>query len=227
MNLNKIISDIILGFKKGMSTPTLPQNTLNFINKPLIRIFRFIGGISFLTLIGRTTLITYFNTNISSELTFILIIITIFFVIFQLCVTIIRIRHMNKFIKGDDLDIRNSPLNKLASLFSRGLYCLKGSCENIAGLGAVFGSLLVYDQILENAGKERLITPIINRAIDAVTPTDPKVLAFRESLANQSKTIKGLKTDRLLANELSIFLEKDEVVKEVFGEILPDRKSVV
>lgn len=109
MNLNKIISDIILGFKKGMSTPTLPQNTLNFINKPLIRIFRFIGGISFLTLIGRTTLITYFNTNISSELTFILIIITIFFVIFQLCVTIIRIRHMNKIIKGDDLNIRNSP----------------------------------------------------------------------------------------------------------------------
>ena len=51
--MNKsLIQRIRIGLKKGYSTPTLPENLISFQLHPLIRIFRFLGGISFLSILG-------------------------------------------------------------------------------------------------------------------------------------------------------------------------------
>lgn len=49
----KLLQRTLLGVKKGLFTPNLPPEILEFQKKPLIRIFRVVGGLSFLTVLGR------------------------------------------------------------------------------------------------------------------------------------------------------------------------------
>ena len=46
-----IFSRIMIGIKKGWNTPTLPQHLIELNNKPLIRIMRFLGGLSIFMII--------------------------------------------------------------------------------------------------------------------------------------------------------------------------------
>ena len=49
-----IFSRIMVGVKKGWNTPSLPQHLIELNNKPLIRIMRVLGGISFIMILSES-----------------------------------------------------------------------------------------------------------------------------------------------------------------------------
>jgi hypothetical protein len=51
-------------------------------------------------------------------------------------------------IKNKDLDVRNSPLDRLATLASRLIACAKGACDTAAPIGVSIGLMAGIDTIL-------------------------------------------------------------------------------
>lgn len=56
---------------------------------------------------------------------------------------------MIKVLRGKDLEIRNSPLDRVASLAGKAIYCIKDGCENVQAIGISVGLLITMDAILE------------------------------------------------------------------------------
>lgn len=111
MNQNLKINSILLGIQKGYNIPSLPNSITLFYNNILIRIFRFIGGISVLTVLFKKHLI--FPEYLQNILLIIALLqISLFFII-----TLIRIVYgLNKLINHpNEFEVRNSPLNLLAT----------------------------------------------------------------------------------------------------------------
>jgi hypothetical protein len=70
--------------------------------------------------------------------------------------------------KKEIFEVRNSPLNKYASILSKALYCLKFGCT-ATGAGASFiAGGMAYDAVLEEAGRERRFLPFIGKVYKGV-----------------------------------------------------------
>jgi hypothetical protein len=123
----------LIGIKKGWYHPTLPENLFNLQLHPFIRIFRVLGGISILIFLTKA----YEKYNI--YVLYISIILSILFIIYNTYLNYYRIKHIFSSIKKGDLDVRKSYLDKYASLYSKLLFCLKGSCKIAAGCGVALG----------------------------------------------------------------------------------------
>jgi sterol desaturase/sphingolipid hydroxylase (fatty acid hydroxylase superfamily) len=80
---------------------------------PLIRILRVLGGISTLLVLTKKSLI------FPNFFIYILLFITIIFFIYHSFITYHRIIHMYKVLKSDKLDIKNSPIDRLATIATK------------------------------------------------------------------------------------------------------------
>jgi hypothetical protein len=96
-----ILKRIFIGAKLGFLTPTLPDEILKIQSKPIIRIIRFLGGVSFLNLLGNS----YFNHNI--WYIYICMFFALIFTIYHFILTYYRFKHIMKIFKSDKLEIRN------------------------------------------------------------------------------------------------------------------------
>src|SRR4051794_23548319 len=109
-----IFQRLIVGFKKGYNTPTLPENLLNFQNNVFVRYLRITGGLSAVLLItGRLD-----KLNLGKFYSFIVYLcffLTLVYFIYSIYISYYRIKHMYKVFKSDELDVRNSPLDRLAT----------------------------------------------------------------------------------------------------------------
>jgi|SRR5882757_1809827 len=114
------LSRTLKGIKKGLITPTLSPKLLEFQRKPLIRLLRVIGGLSFLTLLGRgyylvdnQSKVGIENTYITLGLFYLSFLFATLFFIYHIYITYHRIKHIKLVLKSGELDIRNSPLDKI------------------------------------------------------------------------------------------------------------------
>ena len=164
INISKRITK---GIQKGWSTPTLPSSIANFNNHPITRIFRIIGGISILITLGRISL----NINdIPNYILYASNFISILFFIYMFAINILRIIHIIKILGTDELDVRNSPLDRLASLTARVLFCAKGLCYVGAGTGSAVGSGLALDAALVNTGNDPVFSPLFVSFLKTILP---------------------------------------------------------
>src|SRR5271154_1808792 len=118
--MKNIIKRLFTGFKKGYQTPTLPNHILQIKSYLIIRMLRFIGGLSFLLLVGKSHL-NYPIYVLYSALFF-----TSIFTIYHFIISYYRIKHIYNILKSNELDIKNSPIDRLATLGARALLCFKG-----------------------------------------------------------------------------------------------------
>jgi len=149
--MKRFYEKTIIGIKRGLFTPNLPPEILEFQNKPLIRIFRVIGGLSFLTILGRG----YTSFKLSPLLLGLFILLYFFavlFFIFHIYISYHRFKHIKYLLKSGALDVRNSPLDKNASLLVRVLACAKGACDTATPIGLGLGLMLGADQTLKEIG---------------------------------------------------------------------------
>lgn len=152
------------GIKKGLLTPNLPEEILAFQKNPIIRIFRVIGGLSTLTLLGRG----YFESH--GFIIYISIFFSLIFFIYSVYISIHRYRHLKKLLKNNDLDVKNSPLDRYASLLARIVACGKGLCETAAPAGTGLGLMLGSDEILKASGRDAFFGPLLGGALNTVIP---------------------------------------------------------
>jgi len=100
----------LIGVKRGLLTPNLPPEILEFQKKPLIRIFRVIGGLSFLFILGHSYISFEFLGPFLAKVPFYLAyFIAILFFIYHVYISYHRIKHVKFLLKSGALDVRNSP----------------------------------------------------------------------------------------------------------------------
>src|SRR5205809_10194 len=118
-NTNKktILQRIIIGLKVGLNAPTLPPKVLNIHNHPLTRIFRVIGGISIITFLSKKYLLFIYPFN------FIVLFFALLHFMYITIISIIKLFYGIKILKSDKLEVKNSPVDKLASVAGKILYC--------------------------------------------------------------------------------------------------------
>jgi hypothetical protein len=75
--------------------------------------------------------------------------------------------------KREKFEVRNSPLNKYASIISQALYCIKVGCA-VTGSGASFiAGGAAYDSILEQSGRNPVFVPFMSRTFNSVFGEGP------------------------------------------------------
>jgi len=165
-SLIKISQRISKGIQKSWSVPTLPAHIINFHNHPITRIFRIIGGLSILITLGRITL----TIDIPNYILYTSNFISILFFIYMLVISILRLIYVFKVLKTDELDVRNSPLDRLASLTARVLFCAKGLCYAGAGTVSAIGSGLALDAALVSTGHDPIFSPVFVSFLKTILP---------------------------------------------------------
>lgn len=112
--MKNVFSRLKVGVRRGHSIPTLPSWALAFYNHILIRIFRVLRGLSFLYLLSKNNAII--SGHMNQTLNLICLNIASLFCLVLIIAKIIRTIHIIKILKGKDLDIKNSPYDRFASL---------------------------------------------------------------------------------------------------------------
>ena len=198
-----IISRIISGVKKGIFTHTLPDHIIQFNNQPIIRIFRVLGGISIILIF--THRLQFLGDGILYFIALMLCtILAILFSIYLIFLTYHRIKNMIKVFKSDELDVKNSPTDRLASLMARIIWCSRGFCETAAPFGVVFGGLAGIDELRKAKGLEPIFLPKLANLMLPNSETDDQIkqMRFNEAvLANNKK-------------ELDFYKEESDVVSK-------------
>ncbi len=170
-----------LALKKAYLTPTLPDNIIKIQSYPIIRILRVLGGISILMIISKS----YLNFHIS--VLFISYFFILIFAIYNFIITFYRFKHMRSVFKSDKLDIKNSPRDRLATLFAKALWCVKGTCEAAQGIGVALTVGYGFDVVLKNTGRDPVFIPAIADFFKKILPvTSPRTLSQELELAGKS-----------------------------------------
>ena len=229
INISKRITK---GIQKGLSVPTLPVSIDNFHNHPITRIFRIIGGLSILITLGRISL----NINdIPNYILYISNFISILFFIYRFIINILRLIHIIKLLTTDELDVRNSPLDRLASLTARVIFCAKGLCYVGAGTGSAVGSGLALDAALVNTGHDPVFSPVFVSFLKTILPEGViKKSDVSMTGSEIKKTIKSLdenQTDQIglsnIAKTIQGLSSLTELEKSELEEILDNEKLII
>ena len=196
-----IVSRFYIGVKKGLFTPTLPNHILQLNNNPMIRIFRVLGGLSILLIL--THRLDYLGKGLLyfSALVFCTV-LAILFSFYLIFLTYHRIKHMIKVLKSDELDVRNSPLDRFATIAARIILCSKGLCETAAPVGVVFGGMAGVDELRKAKGLEPIFLPKLADWIFADTDTNKQMKQMRYDEAFLQRN----------SQELNAYKEEDSIV---------------
>lgn len=191
---------------------------------------RFIGGVSFLTLLSNS----HFNFPF-----FILIIAFFFaliFTIYHFYLMYHRTIHLIKVLKSDKLEVRNSPLDRFAYLSAKALFCFKYGCDNVApGVGLTLGLMISTDEILKGDNRDPIFTPLLGGLLNKILPNkldnsnDPNKL-----IQNSIDLIKGnnsnLKSQESFLEEIKDLKLQGDLTGEEFSEmqklILENKESL-
>ncbi len=162
----KFFNSLKKGFIKGWNIQPLPLKLYNVYNHIFFRIFRVLGGISAVLVLSKNYLLLpfIFQYLVLALGLFQFIQMTIFFVLksFYLIKKLIY--------NPEEFEVRNSPLDKYATLFAKLLSCWKSACT-VGGSGTSFiGTGVLIDSVLDSAGQEKLFEPYFKKAINVFLP---------------------------------------------------------
>jgi hypothetical protein len=224
-NLKNIFKNILIATQKAYSTPTLPDNIIKIQSYPIIRMMRFLGGISFLMILTKTYI------NFHFLFLYILYFFALIFTIYHYIIAFYRFKHIISLLKTDKLDIRNSPLNRLATLGAKALLCLKGTCEAAQPLGITLGLMISTDTLLKEANREPIFTPLLAGALNKIlsVPCQPSTSQMIETeiarLNQNSIEIKDLNKAIEIIDKSNGDLSVQEVSE--FKKILIENRSEI
>ena len=124
-----ILQRIWLGIKLAWNLPSLPTYVEKFHNYPLTRIFRVIGGVSIILFLSSNWI------EKDSYLYWIILILAMLHFSYIFTISLIKLGYIIHLWKNKKLEVRNSPLDHIASLTLKLATCIKGACV-AGGAGA-------------------------------------------------------------------------------------------
>lgn len=212
MKKKNLFQRLFIGIKKGLFTPTLPEYIIVIHNNVFIRIFRVVSGICALLII------THKLESLGDGLLYlfslyICIIINIIYSIYMIFINYHRIKHIYKVLKSDALDIRNSPLDRMARIAARLIMCSKGACELMAPIGLFYGAMCGLDELRTLKGHEPIFKPFI---ADIIIPDTELSSLSKERLKYISQLTQNSLEKRCCEEELEIVekLFKNNIINE-------------
>ena len=124
-----------------------------------MRIFRVIGGLSVITVLLKKHLLLLL------PLQYLILLIAFIHISYFVIINLLKVFYgIYKVWKGD-LNVRNSPLDRFASLGSNLLYCWKVGCYLASSGVSLAGASVVADTILEAGGQEKIFTPLLGKGV--------------------------------------------------------------
>lgn len=210
-----IFTRLATGFKLGLNTPTLPDNIIKVQSYPIIRIIRFLGGVSILFILSKRYL------NFPIIFLYIAMFFTLIFTIYHIIITFYRIKHIIEVLKSDKLDIRNSPLDRLAQLGARALLCFKGTCESAQPVGLSLGLMLGTDEILKAADREPIFAPFLGGILNTVLPEKVKkdsIVLVKNEIAELESNGEEMRATQVLIKKIEELELKGDLSKEEYKE---------
>ena len=194
-NKKSILTRIWSGIKLGWNTPTLPEHILKLQLHPLIRILRVLGGISTVLILTKKSLV------FPSFFLYIFLILSIMFFIYHTYISYYRIIHMYKTLKSDKLDVKNSPIDRIATIAGKALWCIKGSCDQLPHLGLGLSLGAVTDQILENSGRDPVFMPFLGGLLNKVIGGETVDSIYQQRKQAYKELMDLDKADKLLEED--------------------------
>jgi hypothetical protein len=183
-------------FKKAFLTPNLPPHILNLERNLLIRIGRFIGGISLLLLLSSVRGFVDVNGN----LLYLIYFLSLCFFVYHCYISYHRLIFIKSKLKTSELEVRNSPLDRFGTKLLRILYCAKGYCDSAAPLGLGLGLMLGADQVLKDGGREAFFGPLLGGGLNKILPTSD-LEHWRESYLQATKKLNNVAENNKIINE--------------------------
>lgn len=186
-----LFSRLFIGIKKGVMTPTLPDNILKIQSNPLIRILRVLGGLSIIILLGNRKL----DYSLHIYIIYLLLFIGFLFLVYHIIISYYRLKNIFKILTSEDLDIRNSPFDRLATLVAKAVFCAKGACETAQPVALSLGLMLGADEVIKAGGRDPIFAPFLASILIPVeSPTARTVRLLNKSIAelNQNSEDRSL-----------------------------------
>jgi hypothetical protein len=95
----------------------LPDKVLKVHNHPFTRIFRVLGGLSIIAFLSKRYLLLFYPFN------YLVMIIALLHFMYITVISIIKLIYGIRIFKSGKLDVKNSPIDRLASAAGKILYC--------------------------------------------------------------------------------------------------------
>lgn len=216
------------GIKLGWNTPMLPNKVISFNNYPLVRIFRVIGGISVVTVLLKKHLLLWWPFQ------YLVLFIALLHISYFTIINLMKVFYgIYKLWKGD-LNVRNSPLDRLASLGGNLLYCWKVGCYVASSGLSIAGASVVVDTLLEAGGQEKVFTPLLGKGVRFFVRGKPIDGLYTEinddirRLKNAKDRFEELKelTEVCDTNDEEVFSKEDQkAIKSILEEVKNIEKS--
>ena len=216
-----IFKIILTGVSKAISTPTLPENIIKFQSHPLIRLLRVVGGSSIILVLGQVKQIY----TIPFLVLCICFFFTLIFTIYHFYISYHRIKHLIYLFKSDKLDVKNSPLDKLASVTVRALMCLKGACEIAQPLGVTLTLMIAGDEIVKSSGRYPIFIPMIGGVINQVIGEGKTLKASTPEIQNYLKNFEKIKIENKELDETLKLLNKAKQENKLSVSDTPELKN--
>lgn len=211
-NRKKFMLILKLALIKTYNISFLPNRIDTLYNTMLMRIFRVIGGFSLILIItGKYNLFFDFVIPIILFLgiiqSILISIIYIIKIVYGLYIII---------FKPELFEIRNSPINPLATFLARVLTCAKYGCQGVGVGASLLATAMATDEVLAASGRPRVLIPFIANRINDVfgEPLGP------ENINNLSEAAKLEKPEPKIPNFQKIWddlnqEQRDEVIEFV------------
>ena len=163
---------------------------------------------------------------------YLIITLAVLHFIYITTIKFVKIYHMIKVLHNGKLEVRNSPIDRLATSAAKLFQFMKIGCEmGAAGFGLVCTALM-FDQILEIGDRKKVLTPLIKRGVNLYTWGQPvseadvvdtvtKELKDLESTKKQIDAVhKSLKELENTTEESSLFTKSEiDSMKRGFNDL--------
>lgn len=154
-NKKTFFKRIIIGLKHSWNLPSLPESVNKFHSYPLTRIFRVIGDISIILFLSSPSWIgDYF-------LYWIIFTLAMLHFIYIIGISFIKLYYIVYLWRNKKLEVRNSPLDHVATLTIKLAACIKGACVAGSATATFLGLGFGADKLLQQAGHP----PVFQKAV--------------------------------------------------------------
>ena len=168
MKINLIkntLKNIWTGVVHAIKMPSLPESINKFHNYSITRIFRVLGGLSILLVLSKSLIL---NDSILYYVIFILAFLQFIYIII---INLIKFFYIIYLWKNNKFQVRNSPLNRLASFSANLIACVKGTCVLGLSGGTALGLGLGIDELLASQGRDTVFKNTLGEGLDQALKT--------------------------------------------------------
>jgi hypothetical protein len=214
-----------LGLKYAWNIPSLPIKIDKIHNYYLTRIFRVLGGISIVLFLSSPD---WIEKNF--YLHWIILILALLHFLYIFIISVIKIGYIAYLWKNKKLEVRNSPIDHIASLTVKLATCIKGACV-AGGAGAtVLGLGFGADKLLEQAGYAPVFKKTVGNQVGNILSYwgyegNQEYLELQKKALEVEKRTKNIKELTKIVNEMEnneSFNELKDEIKEFKDEFLKE-----